>query len=584
MSYALGIDLGTTFTAAAICESGRRPSMISLGSSGYSVPSVLFLRDDNTFLIGEAAEMRALVDPTRVARYFKRQLGDPGSRFIGGTPYSPQTLTSHLLASVLSTVVARQGSEPDTVVLTHPANWGPYRREVFEQAAAMAGVRSRLLLLSEPEAAAIHYATSERIEPGELIGVYDLGGGTFDAVVMRRTATGFELVGQPQGVERLGGVDFDDVIWEFVADVAELDVQEMARTTDETLIAGGHALRNSCVSAKRLLSADTTADIRIALPTVNQTVRLNRKEFENRIRPRLVETITALEGAMRSGGVGAEDLSRVLLVGGSSRIPIVSQLLVQHFGRPIALDSDPKNTVALGAALQGTLSDSADAGSASSVSNPTIDLSQQAPSNPPPAPLAPSIDLTEPSQTPPAPERLSAPAPPPAHISPPTQQQPEIAQSEIAQPESPPSTVAEHAPPATNAAAPTVPPVPPQSTPAPPVQQTPPVQAQPSPPTAPTSPSASAPARTPHPETSAVPSPVQPPVNTEPPSELDTVMAESRHRAAMPVSPARHNPFSAANEEPPAELEPVSDRNGILLAFLGLLVVVIAVAVVLQLR
>lgn len=398
MTYCLGVDLGTTFTAAAVCRRDERPQMLSLGSSGYGIPSVLVLKDDGTFLSGEAAEMRAVSDPTRVARYFKRQLGDSSQRFIGGTPFSPQTLTSHLLRSVLTTATSRQGGPPERVVLTHPANWGPYRREVFEQAASMAGV-TNLALRTEPEAAAINYATGERVEPGELIGVYDLGGGTFDAVIMRRTENGFEVVGQPRGVERLGGLDFDDVIWEFATSACEIDVNEIATSDDEAVIAAGHQLRANCTAAKRLLSADTSADIRVVLPGVNRTVRLTREEFEQRIRPRLAETMTAFNDALVSGKVQAEDLSRILLVGGSSRVPIVSQVLAQTFGRPLAVDTDPKNTVALGAAYVGTLPDAEHPPLPSEQKQPDIDirdLTDLAPGQPPPS-LSPPVDIREPA-------------------------------------------------------------------------------------------------------------------------------------------------------------------------------------------
>lgn len=348
MRYVLSVDLGTTFTAAAICPVGGTPTMLSLGSSGYSVPSVLFLREDGTFLAGEAAELRSSANPQRVARYFKRRLGDEIPIRLAGTPFAPQVLVTRLLEWVISQATERQGGAPDTVVLTHPANWGPYRRELLQQAASMASL-ARPLLITEPEAAAIHYVQSERVEPGELLGVYDLGGGTFDAVVMRRTADGFEAVGNPAGVERLGGMDFDDVIRSFVLEATDLDEIE----ENEETITAAYALQSSCIDAKRVLSADTVADVRVVFPGVTTSVRVNRGEFEDRIRPRLTETLAALQTAIDSAGIEVEDLSRILLVGGSSRIPLVSSLLAQRFGRPLAVDIDPKNTVALGAARFG---------------------------------------------------------------------------------------------------------------------------------------------------------------------------------------------------------------------------------------
>lgn len=572
--------------------------MVSLGASGYAIPSVLFLRDDRTFLVGEGAEMRATADPTRVARHFKRQLGDSGSRFLAGTPYSPQTLTARLLTHVLDTVIDRQGSEPSTVVLTHPANWGPYRREVLEQAAAMAGVTGRIQMVSEPEAAASHYAMSERIDTDELIGVYDLGGGTFDAVIMRRTADGFEVVGQPQGVERLGGVDFDDVIWAFVAEAADLDANEMANTDDEAVLAAGHALRTNCVSAKRLLSADTSADIRVALPTLNRTVRLNRKEFENRIRPRLLETITALEAAMVSGNVEAADLSRILLVGGSSRIPIVNQLLAQHFGRPIAVDSDPKNTVALGAALRGVLDQ--DLGN-TGLTNTALD-DPPAPATPPtptqgarqPA-FAPTPQREKPAaaKTPPTPPspQTTPPVPTPTAAPPPSPPVPEpepirssvLPDIDLSSIPTPPEGVG---PLIDLTDTPPTPSVPqrlvggaPQAFAAPPTKAPDPI--------APQRPTAPAPAADPHvaatPPTPPATAPRNPepttPIESKPPSELDSLQAESRHRVSMPTGPRKENPYQPVDPKQVGDLTSTGGPSPTLIAVSVLLVIVIVAAV-----
>lgn len=395
MPYVLSVDLGTTFTAAAVCPvSGGSlpPTMLSLGSASYSVPSALFLREDGTFLAGESAELRSSADPTRVARYFKRRLGDEVPVRLAGTPFAPQVLVTRLLEWVIAQAAERQGRAPHTVVLTHPANWGPYRRELLQQAAVMAGV-SEPLLIAEPEAAAVHYVQSERIDPGELLAVYDLGGGTFDAVVMQRTETGFETLGHPAGVDRLGGMDFDDVIRSFVLDAAELDDIDQA---DEASVTSAYALQASCIDAKRVLSADTVADVRVVFPGVSTSVRVNRSEFEDRIRPRLVETLSALQAAIDSAGITADDLSRILLVGGSSRIPLVSALLAQRFGRPLAVDSDPKNTVALGAARYGA-----------------------AVHAPAPAPPISPLEAPAPHVPAPTPEAIPPPVEPPA-VAPPT--------------------------------------------------------------------------------------------------------------------------------------------------------------------
>lgn len=190
MGYQVGIDLGTTFTAAAVHRDGRA-SIFSLGNQTSAVPSVVLLRDDGTELTGDAAVRRALTEPERVAREFKRRLGDTTPIIVGGAPYSAEQLMARLLSSTLAAIAEREGGAPDRIAVTHPANWGPYKIDLLQQAIRLAGLDPDMVdLLTEPEAAAIHYATNERVEPGQVVAVYDLGGGTFDAAILRKTADG----------------------------------------------------------------------------------------------------------------------------------------------------------------------------------------------------------------------------------------------------------------------------------------------------------------------------------------------------------------------------------------------------------
>src|SRR5690606_1965942 len=154
-------------------------------------PSVVLQREDGTFLVGEAAERRRLTDPGRVAREFKRRFGDPTPILLGGAPHSPEALMAELLRSVVGQVSAERGEQPAALCLSHPANWGPYKTDLLRQVVRLAGVERPVRYTTEPEAAAVFYAHEQRIEPGAMVAVYDLGGGTFDAAVLRKTATGF---------------------------------------------------------------------------------------------------------------------------------------------------------------------------------------------------------------------------------------------------------------------------------------------------------------------------------------------------------------------------------------------------------
>jgi molecular chaperone DnaK len=348
LAYGLGVDLGTTFTAAAVRFTDR-VEVIQLGGRRAEVPSLVFVRGDGGILIGEAAERRAMAEPQRVAREFKRRVGDPVPLLVGGSPYSAHALIARLLTQVLDMVVRQQQDPPCAVTVTHPANWGPYKRELLAQAVRLAEL-PETTLLSEPEAAAIQYAADERIQPGEIVAVYDLGGGTFDAAVLRKTDTSFEVLGEPEGIEQLGGIDFDEAVFGHVTATLGTAVDGLD-PADEAVTAALARLRRDCVEAKEALSYDTEAMIPVALPGLHTRVRLNRSEFEAMIAPALADTAAAMRRALRSAGVTPEQLRSILLAGGSSRIPLVAQVLTEQFGRPVVLDPHPEHSIAIGAAL-----------------------------------------------------------------------------------------------------------------------------------------------------------------------------------------------------------------------------------------
>jgi molecular chaperone DnaK len=347
MQYGLGIDLGTTQTAAAVRVDGR-VEVVRLGGRRAEIPSLVFVKSDGGLLIGEAAERRGQAEPARLAREFKRRMGDPVPILVGGTPFSAHALTAKLLRHVLDTVTGLQDGPPAAVTVTHPANWGPYKREQLDQAIKLADA-GPVQLRSEPEAAALQHATARRIASGETVAVYDLGGGTFDVAVLRREGDGFVLLGEPEGVEQLGGIDFDEAVFghvlEVLGDKAQLD------PGDPEAVAALARLRRDCVEAKESLSFDTETMIPVALPGLHTRVRLNRSELESMIAPSLADTVSATQRALRSAGVDPAQLSAFLLAGGSSRIPLVAQLLSTEFQRPVVADPHPEHSIAMGAAV-----------------------------------------------------------------------------------------------------------------------------------------------------------------------------------------------------------------------------------------
>ncbi|HEX6422215.1 MAG TPA: Hsp70 family protein [Acidimicrobiales bacterium] len=352
MAYYLGIDIGTTYTAAAVWRDGRY-EIASLGNRSPTIPSVVLLRDDEAVLTGEAAVRRAATEPGRVAREFKRRIGDPTPIIVAGTPYSADALMAKLLRWVVEQVSQVEGGPPAGIAVSHPANWGNYKLDLLRQAINLADLDG-VGTLSEPEAAAIHYASQARVEPGSVIAVYDLGGGTFDAAVLRKTASGWEILGTPEGIERLGGVDFDAAVFHHVSQAIGGGIDELD-PDDPTAQAAVARLRQECIDAKEALSSDSDVSIPVMLPNLQTEVRLTRSEYESMVRPALGDTITAMNRALRSADVTPADVTAVLLVGGSSRTPLVAELVSSALGRPVAVDAHPKYGVATGAAITAAL-------------------------------------------------------------------------------------------------------------------------------------------------------------------------------------------------------------------------------------
>ncbi|MET3141142.1 UNVERIFIED_ORG: actin-like ATPase involved in cell morphogenesis [Arthrobacter sp. UYEF2] len=354
MNYVLAVDVGTSFTAAAIVRIDQNASRVAeslpLGLRGAAVPSVVYYPEEGPVLVGEAAERRGLDSPERVVREFKRRVGDEVPISVGTLQLPAQDVFATMVRWVADRAEEREGAPPSAIVLSHPASWGAHRTELTLAALAAKGL-ANVTLISEPEAAALHYAAQVRVEDGSTIAVYDLGGGTFDTAVLKKTDAGhFELLGRPEGIEGLGGADFDAAVLRYVADHAGQGLANLDPSAPGALAALSR-LRRECVEAKEALSADSEASISVLLPGFQQQVRLVRSEFEAMISEPIRETVDALEHSIQDLGLTPADLSAVLLIGGSSRIPLVAQLISEQLDRPIAVDADPKSSICLGAAV-----------------------------------------------------------------------------------------------------------------------------------------------------------------------------------------------------------------------------------------
>lgn len=344
MSYAVGIDLGTTFTAAAVSD-GSDPRMVSLAHDRVSIPSVIAPSGDR-LLVGEEALSVSTTAPWNVAREFKRRFGDPTPMVVDGVPYLPEMLTGRLLEWVVGRVSEMEGSAPDEVVVTHPATWGDYKLDLLRSAAA--GVGLEPTLVPEPSAAAIHYHRRSRVPDGEAIAVYDLGGGTFDVTILERDGEHYRLRGTAGGLERAGGLDLDDTVFRHVIAAVREEFESLDQDDPEAMRAVAR-LKEECVRAKIGLSYDTRVIVPVVLPAVVTEVIVQRSEFERSISELIAETIAATQQVVAGAELTPDELHAVLLVGGSSRVPVISQRLAESLGVDVVIDTHPKHAVAMGA-------------------------------------------------------------------------------------------------------------------------------------------------------------------------------------------------------------------------------------------
>jgi actin-like ATPase involved in cell morphogenesis len=349
--WVLSIDFGTSFTAASTREPGRDPQLLEISAPfgpQVRMPSLVLAHESGELLVGWPAESQAPLAPERVERTPKRRLGEAEPLLLGDRAVSVEDAVAAVLRAVLAEARRRQGgTEPAEVHMTHPARWARRRLDALRDAAHRAGIREPLLL-SEPAAAAVHF--SERLAPGDLVAVYDLGGGTFDTALLRRTDIGeFEQVGPPGGKDELGGEAFDERLMAFVeSQLAARSPADGAKLREERRLRA--QFRRDVRTAKEALSQASAVDVPLPPGLDVESVRVTREDFERLIRADVTESVEILARTLSDARIRPEELSGIFLAGGSTRIPLVPHLVEERLGRFDTYD-EPKGVVALGASL-----------------------------------------------------------------------------------------------------------------------------------------------------------------------------------------------------------------------------------------
>jgi actin-like ATPase involved in cell morphogenesis len=348
--WRLGIDFGTSYTVAAVAADGA-VNVVDVESNGRDrIPSSVFLTEDGQLLVGSAAQHQAVFAPERYEPTPKRLLNE-GSVFLGDRMVPVAELAAAMLLRVYTEACRQQGERaPEVIRLTHPADWGETRLVVLREAVERAGL-SEVTLVPEPVAAAVRIAF-RATSPGQQIAVYDFGGGTFDAAILRRTHGDFEVAGPPAGRDPLGGEDIDARIVDYLGGLLSVDHadewRQLRNPGDVNWRRAAAGLRGEVQRAKETLSE--VGACQLWVPGLDCDVQLTRAELDEMITADVEATVDTFEVALRDAEVGAEQLAGLYLVGGSSRIPLVASTLWRRLGvRPMVQDN-PKSVVAMGAA------------------------------------------------------------------------------------------------------------------------------------------------------------------------------------------------------------------------------------------
>lgn len=351
MGKIIGIDLGTTNSAVAVMEGGS-PSVITNVEGNRTTPSVVAFTKDGERLVGETAKRQAITNPDRTIMSIKRDMGTSKKVNIDGKDYSPEEISAMILQKLKNDAESYLGEKITEAVITVPAYFTDAQRQATKDAGKIAGLEVKRII-NEPTAAALAYGMDK--EQGQhKIMVYDLGGGTFDVSILEIGDGVFEVL-STRGNNRLGGDDFDDKIVDYLADKFKSENGVDLKADKMAL----QRLKEAAEKAKKELSSTMTSNINLPFITatsagpLHMTLDLTRAKFDELTADLVQKTKEPVEQALKDAGLSASDVEKVILVGGSTRIPAVQNLVKSLIGKDPQKDINPDECVAVGASIQG---------------------------------------------------------------------------------------------------------------------------------------------------------------------------------------------------------------------------------------
>ncbi len=350
MGKIIGIDLGTTNSCVAVMEGGQ-PMVITNAEGARTTPSVVAFTKDGERLIGQVAKRQAVTNPDRTVISIKREMGTSYKVNIDGKAYTPQDISAMVLQKMKETAEAYLGETVTQAVITVPAYFNDSQRQATKDAGRIAGLEV-LRIINEPTAASLAYGLDK--EGTQKILVYDLGGGTFDVSILDIGDGVFEVL-STNGNTRLGGDDFDQRIIDYVAEQFK---RENGMDLRQDKIAG-QRLKEAAEKAKIELSGTTTANINLPFITADATgpkhldMTLTRAKFDELTADLVEATIEPMRKALSDAGLSYNQIDKIIMVGGSTRIPAVQEAVKKVTGKEPFKGINPDECVAIGAAIQG---------------------------------------------------------------------------------------------------------------------------------------------------------------------------------------------------------------------------------------
>lgn len=350
MGKIIGIDLGTTNSCVAVMEGGK-PTVIANKEGARTTPSVVAFTKNGERLVGEPAKRQAVTNAERTISSIKRKMGTDDGPVIDGKKYSPQQISAMILQKLKEDAEAYLGEKVTEAVITVPAYFNDAQRQATKDAGKIAGLDVKRII-NEPTAAALAYGLDNEQE--QKIMVYDLGGGTFDVSIIE-IGDGVIEVLATNGDTHLGGDDFDNRIIQWMVD--EFKKKEGVDLSGDKMAM--QRLKEAAEKAKKELSSATTTNINLPFITATADgpkhfdMDLTRAKFEELIADLVDRTAVPVQNAMRDAGLTNADLGKVLLVGGSTRVPCVQEKVKLLTGHEPSKNLNPDECVAIGAAIQG---------------------------------------------------------------------------------------------------------------------------------------------------------------------------------------------------------------------------------------